>query len=54
MSDPTATHHWMTRVAPRSSSSAAHVLNAHFAACVLDPLGHARPQRHVAMESIIG
>jgi hypothetical protein len=36
-----------------SSSSGARVLEAHFAPCVLDLLGHARPQAHVAMESVI-
>jgi hypothetical protein len=54
MSDPTTTHTRMTRVAHRiSSSSGALVLNAHFAPCVLDLLGHARPRVHVAMGSLI-
>jgi hypothetical protein len=54
MSDPTTTHTRMTRVAHRiSSSSGARVLKAHFAPCVLDLLGHARPRVHVAMGSLI-
>jgi hypothetical protein len=54
MTDPTTTHTRMTRVALRiSSSSGARVLKAHFAPCVLDLLGHARPRVHAAMESII-
>jgi hypothetical protein len=54
MSDPTTTHTRMTRVAHRiSSSSGARVLEAHFVPCVLDPLGHARPRAHAAMESLI-
>jgi hypothetical protein len=36
-----------------SSSSGARVPEAHFAPCVLDLLGHARPQAHVAVESVI-
>jgi len=53
MTDPTTTHTRMTRVALRiSSSSGARVLKAHFAPCVLDLLGHARPRAHAAMESI--
>jgi hypothetical protein len=54
MSNSTTTHTRMTRVARRiSSSSGARVLEAHFAPCVLDLLGHARPRVHVAMESLI-
>jgi hypothetical protein len=36
-----------------SSSSGARVLVAHVAPCVLDLLGHARPQSHTVMESLI-
>jgi hypothetical protein len=54
MSCSTATHARMTRVARRiSSSSGARVLEAHFAPCVLDLLGHARSGAHAAMEQII-
>jgi hypothetical protein len=54
MSNPTTTHPRMTRVAHRiSSSSGARVLDAHFAPCVLDLLGHARPRAHAAMEQLI-
>ena len=54
MTDPTTTHTRMTRVARRiSSSSGARVREAHFAPCVLDLLGHARPRAHAAMASVI-
>jgi hypothetical protein len=54
MSDPTTAHTRMTCVAHRiSSSSGARVLEAHFAPCVLDLLGHARPRAHTAMGSLI-
>jgi hypothetical protein len=47
-------HTWMTRVTHHiSSSSGARVLNAHFAPCVLDLFGHARPHAHAAMEPTI-
>jgi hypothetical protein len=36
-----------------SSSSGAGVLKAHFAPCVLDLLGRARPQARAAMQSVI-
>ena len=50
----TAAHTRMAHVALRiSSSSDARVLNAHFAPCVLDLLGRARPQAHAAMDSVI-
>jgi hypothetical protein len=46
------THTWMTRMARRSSSSSvARVALPRFAPCVLDLLGHARPQAHVAREA---
>jgi hypothetical protein len=47
---PTLTEHtWLTRMARRiSASSGARVLVARFAPCVLDLLGHARPQAHLA------
>jgi hypothetical protein len=51
MPTTTTTHAWMTRMARRiSSSSGTRVPAAHFAPCVLDLLGHARPQSHAAME----
>jgi len=54
MVDSTTTPTRMTRVALRiSSSSGARVQGAHFAPCVLDLLGHARPRAHAAMESTI-
>jgi hypothetical protein len=54
MSDSTTAHTCMTRLARRiSSSSGARVLQAHFAPCVLDLLGQARPQAHAAMQSLI-
>jgi hypothetical protein len=54
MSNSTTPRAWMTRVALRiSSSSAARVPLARVAACVLDLLGHARPQAHAAVASII-
>src|ERR687891_210740 len=44
----------MTRVALRiSASSVARVPLARFAPCVLELLGHARPQAHAAMRSVI-
>jgi hypothetical protein len=52
MPDPITAHTRMTRMARRiSSSSGARALEAHFAPCVLDLLGHARPRAHAAMES---
>jgi hypothetical protein len=54
MSDPMTSRTRVTRVALRiSSSSAARVLIARVAACVLDLLGHARPRAHAATGSII-
>jgi hypothetical protein len=54
MGDATTPHAWRSRVARRiSSSSAARVLVAHVAACVLDLLGDARPQAHAAVASTI-
>jgi hypothetical protein len=54
MSCSTTTLTRMPRVARRiSSSSGARVLDAHFAPCVLDLLGHARPRAHAAMEHLI-
>jgi hypothetical protein len=54
MSHSTTTHTRMTHVALRiSASSGARVLKAHFAPCVLDLLGHARPRVHAAMERLI-
>jgi hypothetical protein len=54
MSDPTTTPAWLTRMARRiSSSSGARVQEAHFAPCVLDLLGHARPQARGAVALLI-
>jgi hypothetical protein len=54
MSRPTTAYTRMTRVALRfSSSSGARVPQAHFAPCVLELLGHARPRAHAAMERLI-
>jgi hypothetical protein len=54
MGDHTTTHTRLTRLTLRGSvSSVARLLGANFAPCVLDPLGHARPRAHVAMESTI-
>jgi hypothetical protein len=64
MSDPTTPHAWMTCVPLRiSSSSGARVLQAHFAPApkarasakreILNLLGHARPQAHAAVASLI-
>jgi hypothetical protein len=54
MSEPMTPHARMTRVALRiSSSSGARVLKAHFAPCVLELLGHARPRAHAATGSLI-
>jgi hypothetical protein len=54
MNDAATLHTWMTCVALRiSSSSGARVPQAHFAPCVLELLGHARPQAHRAAPSLI-
>jgi hypothetical protein len=54
MTATATTHPWMARMARRSSSSSvARVALPRFAPCVLDLLGHARPQVHVAAEAII-
>jgi hypothetical protein len=54
MTATATTHTWMTRMARRiSSSSVARVALPRFAPCVLDLLGHARPQAHVATEAVI-
>jgi hypothetical protein len=54
MSYSTTTHTRLTRVARRiSSSSGARVREAHFAPCVLELLGHARPRAYVAIEQLI-
>jgi hypothetical protein len=54
MTDPTIPHTWLTRVALRiSSSSGSPLPPAKASPCVLDLLGHARPQVHAAAESII-
>jgi len=54
MADFTTPRTWMTRVALRISASSGLPLAPPKAApCVLDLLGHARPQSHAAMESAI-
>jgi hypothetical protein len=54
MSTSPTEHTWMTRLAHRvPSSSDARVLDAHFASCVLDLLGQARPQAHSARKADI-
>jgi hypothetical protein len=54
MTATATTHTWMARMARRSSSSSvAGVAMPRFAPCVLDLLGHARPQAHVATEAVI-
>jgi hypothetical protein len=54
MGAPTTPRSRLTRLACRiSSSSAARVLLARIAACVLDLLGHTRPRAHAAMEATI-
>jgi hypothetical protein len=54
MTIPPPPHAWVPCVARRiSSSSGARVLDAHFAPCVLDLLGHARPQSHADRELVI-
>jgi hypothetical protein len=54
MVDPTTPHAWMTRMALRISASSGLPLAPPKAApCVLDLLGHARPQAHAAVESAI-
>jgi hypothetical protein len=51
---PTTPHTWMTRVALRMPSSSGLPLAPPKAApCVLDLLGHARPQAHAALKPII-
>ncbi len=48
----TTTHAWMTRMARRISASSGSPLAPPKASpCVLELLGHARPQAHVAMEA---
>ncbi len=54
MTATTTLHTWLTRVALRSSASSDLPLPpAKAAPCVLDLLGHARPQAPKAMEAII-
>jgi hypothetical protein len=54
MTTPASPRTWMTRLTLRiPSSSGARVPQAHFAPCVLELLGQARPQSHVAMGSLI-
>jgi hypothetical protein len=52
MPDPATPHTWMTHVALRISASLGLPLQpAKAAPCVLDLLGHTRPQAHAAAES---
>lgn len=54
MTNPTTPHAWMTRVALRISASSGLPLQpAKAASCVLDLLGHPRPQSHAAMRLVI-
>jgi hypothetical protein len=54
MMNSTASHAWMTHVALRISASSGLPLQpAKAAPCVLDLLGHARPQSHAAVQSTI-
>jgi hypothetical protein len=54
MTASTTTHAWMTRVALRISASSGLPLAPPKAApCVLDLLGHARPQSHATMKAVI-
>jgi len=54
MVDATTPHIWMTRVALRISASSGLPLAPPKAApCVLDLLGHVRPQSHAAVASTI-
>lgn len=54
MVDPTTKHTWMTHLALRTSASSGLPLPpAKAAPCVLDLLGQARPQSHLAMEPTI-
>jgi hypothetical protein len=52
--NPTTPHTWMTRMALRMSASSDLPLEPPKAAsCVLDLLGHARPQAHAAVQSTV-
>jgi hypothetical protein len=54
MTNSTTTHTWMTRVALRISASSGLPLQpAKAAPCVLDLLGHTRPQAHAVAKSAI-
>ncbi len=54
MTNSPTPHAWMTHVALRISASSGLPLQpAKAAPCVLDLLGHARPQSHVARELVI-
>ncbi len=54
MANPATPHTWMTRVALRISASSGLPLQpAKAAPCVLDLLGHTRPQAHAAAELAI-
>jgi hypothetical protein len=54
MADSTTPHTWMKRVALRISASSGLPLQpAKAAPCVLDLLGHTRPQAHAAAKPAI-
>jgi hypothetical protein len=54
MTTTASTHTWMTRLARRiSASSGLPLPPAKAAPCLLDLLGHARPQAHAAAEVVI-
>ena len=54
MTTSTTAHTWMTCVALRISASSGLPLAPPKAApCVLDLLGHTRPQAHTAMKAVI-
>jgi hypothetical protein len=54
MTTSATTHTWMTRLALRiSASSGLPSAPPKAAPCVLDLLGHTRPQAHVATKAVI-
>jgi hypothetical protein len=54
MTDSATPHAWMTHMALRISTSSGLPLQpAKAAPCVLDLLGHARPQSHAATKPVI-
>jgi hypothetical protein len=54
MTVSTTPHAWMTHVAHRiSASSVGRIALLFVPPCVLDLLGHTRPQSHAAMKAVI-